>query len=76
MYVSTVYAIQTKGRASAGQWIEAFRLEYSKDCVFFKTLSDVNGNNYVRNIFFCLRISKLFICEQNNYLNHIFVFLS
>ena len=46
-----MFAIQTKGRADYDDWTESYRLEYSRDCVTFNTLLNVNGNNHVRTFF-------------------------
>jgi len=38
MNVSSVAAIQTQGRADKHAWLWEYRLEYSEDCVHFKSL--------------------------------------
>ena len=49
MHVSTVVAIQTQGRAQilVDRWVWTYRVEYSRDCVKFNSVLDVNGNNKV-----------------------------
>jgi len=63
VHVSTVLAIQTKGRAGSGQWVESFRLEYSQDSATFNSIMDANGNNHVRNILVSLHINQLLACN-------------
>jgi len=67
MNVSTVFAIQTQGRAGWDQWVSTYRVEYSQDCSTFNNLLDVDGNNQVRTIFIVLKV--FFPSNQN--VNHI-----
>ena len=48
MNVNTVVAIQTQGRATLYRWVRTYRVEYSRDCVHFNSVLDVDGNNQVR----------------------------
>jgi len=57
-YVSVVHSIQTKGRGDWTNWMKSFRLEYSQDCVTFKNLLNVDGNNQVWNNLICLHIKQ------------------
>ena len=50
MYISSVFAIQTKGWSN--KWVESFSIEYSLDCVTFISLMNVDGYNQVRNVLF------------------------
>ena len=50
MNVSTVFAIQTQGRADYDRWVNTYRVQYSQDCTTFNNLLDVDGNNQVRSI--------------------------
>ena len=47
MNVSTVVAIQTQGQHHLERWVWTYRVEYSRDCVNFKRVLDVDGNNKV-----------------------------
>ena len=47
--MSTVVAVQTRGREYYGYWVTLFRLELSQDCVTFSPLLDVSGSNLVND---------------------------
>jgi len=59
MNMSSVFAIQTKGRGDYSQWVESFQLEYSLDCATFNSLLNVDGNKQVHIRLFCPTISLL-----------------
>jgi len=63
MDVSTVLAIQTRGRdhSSYPRWVTSYRVKYSLDCATFTSLLDTNGINQVRSfqsLFYPQRIAE------------------
>jgi len=56
--LSSIVAIQTRGRDCCQQWIKIFRLELSPDCVTFSPLLDASGSNMVHYNFFFINLCQ------------------